>query len=114
MPTYDYKCKECGHLFEEFQSMTAKKLVICPSCGKPALVRLMSSGTGLVFKGSGFYQTDYKKSSSSTGSSSSKSESTSKSESSSTEKSSDSKTDSKKPETKPKEPPSSPSKPDNK
>jgi putative FmdB family regulatory protein len=106
MPTYDYKCKKCGHTYEESQSMSSKKLVICPSCGKPGLVRLMSSGTGLVFKGSGFYQTDYKKSSASAGSSSSKPES------SSTEKSSDSKTDSKKTETKPKEPPPSKSKPD--
>ncbi|MGA3246417.1 MAG: zinc ribbon domain-containing protein [Bacteroidota bacterium] len=110
MPTYDYKCKKCGHTFEEFQSMSAKKLVICPSCGKPGLVRLMSSGTSLVFKGSGFYQTDYKKSGSSTSSSSSKS----KSESSSAEKSSGSSTDSTKTKSKPTPPPSNPSKPESK
>ena len=111
MPTYDYKCKACGHTFEEIQSMSAKKLVICPSCGKPALVRLMSSGTGLVFKGSGFYLTDYKKSGTSTSSSSSKSESPS------TEKKPDSAADAKKSESKP-EKPSAPhsdkSKPDSK
>ena len=72
MPTYDYKCKNCGHTFEEFQSMSAELLVICPSCGKPELVRLMATGVGMIFKGSGFYQTDYKKSSSSTSTPSSK------------------------------------------
>jgi putative FmdB family regulatory protein len=65
MPTYEYRCKSCGHEFEEFQSMSADLLVICPKCAEPSLKRLMSSGMGLVFKGSGFYQTDYKKSSSS-------------------------------------------------
>jgi putative FmdB family regulatory protein len=61
MPTYDYRCKECGHTFEEFQSMTSDALVICPKCGKASLKRLMGGGGGMVFKGSGFYQTDYKK-----------------------------------------------------
>ena len=71
MPTYDYQCKVCGYTFEEFQSMSSEHLVICPSCGKPALKRLMAGGAGMIFKGSGFYQTDYKKSGSSTSSSSS-------------------------------------------
>ncbi len=70
MPTYDYQCKECGHTFEEFQSMSSDLLVTCPSCGKPALKRLMAGGSGMIFKGSGFYQTDYKKSDSSTNTSS--------------------------------------------
>jgi putative FmdB family regulatory protein len=75
MPTYEYRCKSCGYEFEEFQSMSAEKLVICPKCAEPSLKRLMSSGMGLVFKGSGFYLTDYKKSNSSPSSSSVKSES---------------------------------------
>ena len=75
MPTYDYKCKECGHLFEEFQSMSSDDLLTCPSCGKPGLVRLMAGGVGMIFKGSGFYKTDYKKSEASSSASSPKSES---------------------------------------
>ncbi len=62
MPTYDYQCKECGHTFEEFQSMSADPLTECPSCGKPGLKRLLAGGAGMIFKGSGFYLTDYKKS----------------------------------------------------
>lgn len=73
MPSYDYECKECGHSFEEFQSMKADPLVDCPSCGKPALKRLMAGGAGMIFKGSGFYLTDYKKTGSSSSSSSSSS-----------------------------------------
>jgi putative FmdB family regulatory protein len=60
MPTYHYQCKACTHEFEEFQSMSEDPLVKCPKCGKKKLVRLIS-GAGLVFKGSGFYLTDYKK-----------------------------------------------------
>lgn len=75
MPTYDYKCKGCGYTFEEFQSMRSELLVLCPSCGKPELVRLMASGVGMIFKGSGFYQTDYKNTKSSSSTSSSKSNS---------------------------------------
>lgn len=59
MPTYDYKCSDCGHVFEHVQSMKDPLLVTCPSCGKETLVRLISGG-GVIFKGSGFYQTDYK------------------------------------------------------
>ena len=65
MPTYDYACKKCGHKFEEFQSMTAPVLLECPECGTEALQRLIGAGAGLLFKGSGFYLTDYKKSNSS-------------------------------------------------
>lgn len=63
MPTYDYKCLECGHTFELFQSMTAEPVKICPECnGK--VKRLIGAGAGPIFKGSGFYQTDYKNNSS--------------------------------------------------
>jgi putative FmdB family regulatory protein len=62
MPTYEYRCRSCGHEFEEFQPMSADPLIICPKCAEPSLKRLMSSGAGLLFKGSGFYLTDYKKS----------------------------------------------------
>lgn len=59
MPTYDYKCTECGYLFEYFQKMTDSPLEECPEChGK--LKRLIGAGAGPIFKGSGFYQTDYK------------------------------------------------------
>ncbi|MBI4429163.1 MAG: zinc ribbon domain-containing protein [Ignavibacteriales bacterium] len=61
MPTYEYHCKECGHAFEEMQSMTADALLMCPNCGKPSLKRLMTGGSGMIFKGSGFYLTDYRK-----------------------------------------------------
>ena len=62
MPTYEYRCKSCGNEFEEFQTMSSDPLIMCPKCAKPTLKRLMSSGAGLIFKGSGFYLTDYKKS----------------------------------------------------
>ncbi|HEY1792343.1 MAG TPA: zinc ribbon domain-containing protein [Opitutaceae bacterium] len=60
MPTYDYACTKCGHQFEKFQSMKDAPLRKCPKCGKPALKRLIGEGAGLIFKGSGFYITDYK------------------------------------------------------
>lgn len=60
MPTYDYVCEKCDHAFEEFQSITAKPLRKCPSCGKPGLKRLIGTGAGVIFKGSGFYETDYR------------------------------------------------------
>ncbi len=60
MPTYEYECNACGHKFEEFQSMTAKTLKKCPECKKLKLQRLIGSGSGIIFKGSGFYETDYK------------------------------------------------------
>ena len=59
MPTYDYKCLECNYTFEEFQKMSDEPLEVCPSCnGK--IRRLIGSGAAPIFKGSGFYQTDYK------------------------------------------------------
>jgi len=64
MPTYDYECRTCGHSFETFQSMSDDSLTICPECGKPQLRRLISGGTGVIFKGSGFYVNDSRKKSS--------------------------------------------------
>lgn len=61
MPTYDYECRKCKHEFELFQSMTAKRLDRCPKCGGKVR-RLIGRGAGIIFKGSGFYATDYKKS----------------------------------------------------
>ncbi len=60
MPTYEYQCGACEHRFEEFQSITAAPLKKCPACGKRALQRLIGTGGGIIFKGSGFYQTDYR------------------------------------------------------
>lgn len=60
MPTYDYACSACGHRFEEFQSMTSDPLKKCPSCKKSKLERLIGTGAGVIFKGSGFYETDYR------------------------------------------------------
>lgn len=60
MPTYDYRCKECGHQWELFQSITAKPVRKCPECGKRKAERLIGPGAGILFKGSGFYQTDYR------------------------------------------------------
>ncbi len=60
MPTYEYRCDACSHQFEEFQSIKAAPLLKCPECGKNKLVRLISGGAAIVFKGSGFYQTDYR------------------------------------------------------
>ncbi len=101
MPTYDYRCNACGHTFEEFQMMSDRVMRKCPECGKLKLERLIGSGAGFVFKGSGYYVTDYRsksyddakkadtaeKKSSESGGSSPKSDSSSKSGSSSKKKS---------------------------
>lgn len=61
MPTYEYECEKCGHVFEEFQSITAEPLKKCPRTGCGGAVhRLFSAGGGFIFKGSGFYATDYR------------------------------------------------------
>ena len=60
MPTYDYECDACQHKFEEFQSISAEPLTKCPKCKKKKLRRLFGAGAALVFKGSGFYTTDYR------------------------------------------------------
>jgi putative FmdB family regulatory protein len=60
MPTYEYECPKCGHAFELFQSMRDEPLKKCPACKKTGVKRLVGGGAGLIFKGSGFYITDYK------------------------------------------------------
>jgi putative FmdB family regulatory protein len=60
MPTYEYRCAACEHEFEAYQSITAKALKKCPACSKPKLQRLIGTGGGIIFKGDGFYQTDYR------------------------------------------------------
>jgi putative FmdB family regulatory protein len=89
MPTYDYHCDACEHEFEHFQTITSPLLTKCPECGKKKLRRLFGTGAALVFKGSGFYTTDYRsdkykeaaKADKSSGESKSDSKSESKSES---------------------------------
>lgn len=61
MPTYEYACTKCGHELEAFQSMKDAPLKKCPACGRAALRRKIGGGAGLIFKGTGFYITDYKK-----------------------------------------------------
>jgi putative FmdB family regulatory protein len=60
MPTYDYVCDACEHEFEQFQSITADPLRKCPECGRLKLRRRIGPGAAILFKGSGFYQTDYR------------------------------------------------------
>lgn len=60
MPTYDYECSACGHTFEKFQSITAPAVRKCPKCGRRKVRRLIGTGAGVIFKGSGFYATDYR------------------------------------------------------
>lgn len=62
MPNYDYTCDNCQHTQEIFQSMKDAALTECPKCHKPTFRRLIGMGAGIIFKGSGFYQTDYKRS----------------------------------------------------
>ena len=60
MPTYEYECDACGHRFDQFQSITAKTLRKCPECGRLKLRRLIGTGGAVIFKGGGFYETDYR------------------------------------------------------
>jgi len=60
MPTYSYECTACHHEFERFQLMSERPVKVCPSCGKRKVRRLIGAGAAIIFKGSGFYQTDYR------------------------------------------------------
>ena len=60
MPTYEYECDACGHTFERFQSITAGAVRKCPECGRLKVRCLIGAGSGVIFKGSGFYETDYR------------------------------------------------------
>ena len=60
MPTYDYRCGECGHELELFQSFSESPKRKCPECGRLKLKRVIGTGAGIIFKGSGFYETDYR------------------------------------------------------
>ena len=109
MPTYDYQCHACGHSWELFQSMNDDPVNSCPKCKKRKAKRLLGVGAGLIFKGTGFYETDYKNksggekkegSSDSDSSSSDSSKSSDSGKSSDSSKSSDSKSSSTKKETK--------------
>ena len=60
MPTYEYQCDACEHNFDEFQSIMSDPLKKCPKCGKSKLRRVFGAGAAILFKGSGFYQTDYR------------------------------------------------------
>ena len=81
MPTYDYRCDACDHGWELFQQMTAEPVKKCPECGKAKARRLIGAGAGIVFKGSGFYQTDYRSGSYKKGAEADKKATESKSES---------------------------------
>lgn len=61
MPTYEYRCGACGHRFDAFHRISDAPIRACPECGEEAVERLISAGGGLVFKGSGFYATDYRR-----------------------------------------------------
>ena len=95
MPTYDYRCSKCGHEFELFQSMTDEPVSECPVC-KGKLERLIGAGAGLLFKGSGFYITDYRSDSYHKAAKAEKSKASSSSASSSKDKSKKKETSSKK------------------
>src|SRR5262245_3724970 len=110
MPTYDYSCDACDHEFEVFESISAEPQTKCPKCKKNKLRRLFGAGAGLIFKGSGFYQTDYRSDSykkaadaekPKTDSAASSSDSSTKSETTPTEAKSNGTS---KPESKPKKP----------
>jgi putative FmdB family regulatory protein len=60
MPTYEYHCDACAHHFDEFQSITEEPLKKCPKCRKPKLRRIFGTGAAVIFKGAGFYETDYR------------------------------------------------------
>lgn len=90
MPTYDYQCEACGHKFEHFQSISDPLLKKCPQCKKSKLQRLFGTGAAVVFKGSGFYTTDYRSESYKKGASADKPPGESKASDGGSSKSSDS------------------------
>jgi putative FmdB family regulatory protein len=98
MPTYDYRCDACGHTFEEMQSFSAPVLTTCPECKKETLRRLFGTGAAILFKGSGFYETDYRSESYKSGAKQ-ESEATKPADASKTESSGATKTDAAKPDT---------------
>lgn len=102
MPTYDYHCTSCDHKFELFQSMSDKVKRKCPECGKPALERLIGTGAALLFKGSGFYQTDYRSEGYKKAASADKPEGKTEGKTESKPAASEAKPDKKKPDPKPK------------
>jgi len=89
MPTYDYRCDACGHELELFQSITESPKRKCPECGKQKLQRVIGTGAGIIFKGSGFYETDYRTDSYKKGAEADKKESSDSSSSKSDSKKSD-------------------------
>ena len=93
MPTYEYACSSCGHRFEQFQQITEEPIQTCPKCGG-SVKRLISGGAGVIFKGSGFYITDYRSESYKAAEKKEKTEATSSSSSSSDSKSNGSKSSS--------------------
>ena len=90
MPTYDYKCDKCDHTWELFQSITADPVKTCPECKSRKARRVIGPGAGILFKGSGFYQTDYRSDSYKQGAEADK-----KAQSSASESKSDTKSESK-------------------
>ena len=102
MPTYDYRCDACGHELEIFHSMKDAPKRKCPSCGKLKLVRQIGAGGGVIFKGSGFYETDYRSDSYKKGASADKAKSTDSDSSTKETKSDSGSSDSKSAEKKPK------------
>ena len=103
MPTYDYECDACGHEMEVFQGINDEVLKKCPECGKNKLRRLFGTGAAIVFKGSGFYETDYRSESYKKGEKAAKEAKESKSKDSGSKSDSGSKAESKSKKTKPKE-----------
>ena len=94
MPTYEYECRRCGHVFERFQNITDEPVKRCPKC-KGKVERLIGTGAGVIFKGSGFYSTDYRSDSYKNAAKQEKASATSKSNSTASGKTSDSSTQSK-------------------
>ena len=92
MPTYDYECDACGHTFDVFQKMSDEHLKKCPECNKKKLRRLIGAGAAVVFKGSGFYETDYRSDSYKKGAAAEKKAAESKTDTKSDTKSKDSTT----------------------